>query len=422
MSKKQKIELLAPAGSPEKMKYAFAYGADAVYMGIPDFSLRVRINKFTMDDVKSAIEYAHGINKKIYVTVNIVAHNQHLEKLPGYLKKLEKWQPDGFIISDPGVITMSKKYAPSVPIHLSTQTNATNWQTVKFWYDQGLERVVLGREVTLDEIKEISKRVPKCEIEYFVHGAMCMSHSGRCMLSAWLSGRSANLGDCVQPCRWEYKVNNISVELEEPSRPDMIIPVEEDMHGTYIFNSKDMCFIEYLPELIDAGVMSYKIEGRAKSHAYLASVVKAYRQAFDLLETEKDLKIQKRKLKAIKKKVLDKLVHRGYTTGFLFGRETVEQNVENSHVGGQEEFVGEVLDCVEINGKNLAIVRAHNALRVGDKLRIMMPGEEKDLRMTVKKMYNSDGDKIESAHGGTGELVKVLVNKFIPKYSILFKK
>lgn len=425
MGKKNKLELLAPAGSPEKMKYAFAYGADAVYMGIPYFSLRVRINKFTMDDVKSAIEYAHSINKKIYVTVNLVAHNKHLEKLPSYLKKLEKWQPDAFIISDPGVITMAQKYAPSVPIHLSTQTNATNWQTVKFWHDQGLERVVLGREVTLDEIKEINKKVPKCEIEYFVHGAMCMSHSGRCMLSAWLTGRSANLGDCVQPCRWNYNVNNISVELEEPNRPNMSIPVEEDMHGTYIFNSKDMCFIEYLPELIDAGVISYKIEGRAKSHAYLASVVKAYRQAFDLLETEKDKKVQKRKLKAIKKKILDKLVHRGYTTGFLFGRDTVEQNVENSHVGGQEEFVGEVVKCED--GK--VFINAHNALRLGDKIRIMQPprlrsgqASGEDLRTTIKKMYNDKDEEVESAHGGTGKLVYIKTKKEIEEYSILFKQ
>ena len=423
--KKKQLELLAPAGSTDKMEYAFAYGADAVYMGIPDFSLRVRINKFTLDHVKIAIENAHALKKKIYVTINIYARNEHLERLPKYLKKLNDWKPDAFIISDPGIMMLAKKHAPDVPIHISTQANITNWAATKFWADQGAQRIILGREVALEEIKEIHKKYPKIELEYFVHGAMCMSYSGRCMLSAWLTGRSANLGDCAQPCRWEYKVSDVekttfNAELEEPLRPGEKIPVEEDMHGTYIFNSKDMCFLEYLPELIDAGVISFKIEGRAKSPAYLASVVKTYRTGFDIVATKEDLKTKKRKLKALKKKNLDKLLHRGYTTGFLFGRDTVEQSTDDSHVGGKEQFVGEVLDCVEVNGKNLAIVRAHNALKVGDKIRIMQPDEEKDLSVTIKKMYNGDGDKIDSAHGGTGELVKVLVSKFIPKYSIFF--
>lgn len=439
--KRQKLELLAPAGSPEKMEYAFAYGADAVYMGIPDFSLRVRINKFSLDNVREAIETAHAWKKKIYVTVNIYAHNEHLDKLPKYLKKLNEWEPDALIISDPGIMMLAKKYAPDVPIHVSTQANITNWAATKFWADQGAERIILGREVTLEEIKQIHKKYPKIELEYFVHGAMCMSYSGRCMLSAWLTGRSANLGDCAQPCRWRYATPSVlrtslpceggenqaclsqdfvEVELEEPLRPGEKIPVEEDMHGTYIFNSKDMCFLEYLPELIDAGIISFKIEGRAKSVAYLSSIVKTYRQGFDISESKDDLKTKKRKLKALKKKNLDSLLHRGYTTGFLFGRDTVEQNTTDSHVGGEEQFVGEVLDCVNIDGKNLAIVRAHNALKVGDKIRIMQPNEEKDLKITIKKMYNSDGTKIESAHGGTGELVKVLVSKELSKYSIFF--
>ena len=225
----KKLELLAPAGSPEKMRYAFAYGADAVYMGIPDFSMRVRVNTFTGDDVKKSIEYAHSIGKKIYVTVNIVAHNDHLKRLPPYLKKLNEWQPDALIVSDPGVMAMVKKYAPNLAIHLSTQANATNAETVKFWHNQGLERVVLGREVTLEEIKEIHKAVPKCEIEYFVHGAMCMSYSGRCMLSSHLVGRSANLGDCVQPCRWKYDLNNIKVietTINDPLKKEREMDVE----------------------------------------------------------------------------------------------------------------------------------------------------------------------------------------------------
>lgn len=408
---KKKIELLAPAGSPEKMKYAFAYGADAVYMGIPDFSLRVRINKFTLDDVRLAIAEAHKLKKKIYVTVNIYAHNQHLEKLPIYLKKLNDWKPDGLLVSDPGILQMVKKYAPNLVIHLSTQANATNWQAVKFWYEQGVKRVVLGREVTLEEIKEIHKHVPKVELEYFVHGAMCMSYSGRCMLSAWLTGRSANLGDCVQPCRWKYHVNNVQVELEDENHQGMKIPVEEDKNGTYIFNSKDLCLIEYLKELIEAGVVSLKIEGRAKSPAYLATVVKAYRLALDS-------SLEKKELKKIKKKYLDSLMTRGYTTGFLFGKETVEQNTEFSHILGEEKFVGEVVNCED----NKVCITPHNALRVGDKVRIMQP-KNLDLVLTIKKLYNCKNKKeVESAHGGTGENYYFISQKPIESFSILFKK
>ncbi|MFZ2190163.1 MAG: U32 family peptidase C-terminal domain-containing protein [Candidatus Magasanikiibacteriota bacterium] len=418
-NKQNKLELLAPAGSPEKLLYAFAYGADAVYMGIPDFSLRVRINKFGLDDVKIAIETAHKLKKKIYVTANIYAHNEHLEKLPVYLKKLNQWRPDALIISDPGVMMLAKKYAPKIKIHVSTQANVTNWAAAKFWADSGASRIILGREVTLKEIKEIHKKYPKIELEYFVHGAMCMSYSGRCMLSAWLTGRSANLGDCAQPCRWKYGVDSISAELSEPNRPDMKIPVEEDQNGTYIFNSKDLCLIEYLPDLIDAGVVSFKIEGRAKSVAYLSTIVKAYCEGLNVVERRK-VKVKSSELKKIKKKYLDILMTRGYTTGFLFGRDTVEQNTEFSHINGEEQFVGEVVDCVKFYKKYLAIVKVHNVIKVGDKVKIMQP-EGDDLRITVKKMYNKDDKEIESAHGGTQELMKILVNKEIQKYSILFK-
>ncbi|HQF57079.1 MAG TPA: U32 family peptidase C-terminal domain-containing protein [Candidatus Magasanikbacteria bacterium] len=413
----KKIELLAPAGSLEKMRYAFAYGADAVYMGIPDFSLRVRINKFTLDDVRQAIEEAHKLKKKIYVTVNIYAHNQHLEKLPIYLKKLNDWKPDGLLVSDPGILQMVKKYAPNLIIHLSTQANATNWQAVKFWYEQGVKRVVLGREVTLEEIKEIHKRVPKVELEYFAHGAMCMSYSGRCMLSAWLSGRSANLGDCSQPCRWKYNINNINVEIEDQNHLGIKIPVEEDKNGTYIFNSKDICMIEYLNELIEAGVISFKIEGRAKSVAYLSTIVKTYRLGLDIVKSKISLVEKKKKLKQLKKKYLDNLMTRGYTTGFLFGRETVEQNTEFSHLLSEEKFVGEV---VNYENEKVCII-PHNALRVGDKVRIIQPKNE-ELILTIKKLYNYKNQKaVSSVHGGVGETYYFLSKKPIAKYSILFK-
>jgi len=421
-----KIELLAPAGSLEKMKYAFAYGADAVYLGVPAFSMRFRVNNFSMDQMKEAIEYAHGLKKKIYVTVNIVAHNYHLHEVPKYLKLLNKWRPDGIIISDPGMMELSKKYAPNCEIHLSTQANATNWQTVKFWKDQGVKRVVLGREVSIAEIKEIRKKVSGIEIEHFVHGAMCMSYSGRCMLSAWLVGRSANLGDCVQPCRWKYNPKQVEfsilkADIEEPLRPGMNIPVEQDMNGTYIFNSKDLCLIEYLPEIIDSGVVSLKIEGRTKSAAYVATVIKAYRQALDVLQQEKDIKIQKRKLKLIKKKILDNLVHRGYTVGFAFGRDQVEQNLDDSHVKSNEQFVGEIFNSEKQNKNHKIIFKAHNAIAVGDKIRIMQP-KNKDINFIVKKLYNEDGEEVVSAHGGTGKNSVMYLNKDVENLSIMFKQ
>lgn len=451
---RKKLELLAPAGSPEKMQYAFAYGADAVYMGIPDFSLRVRINKFGLDDVKTAIELAHKLKKKIYVTVNIYAHNRHLEKLPEYLKKLNEWRPDGLLVSDPGILQMVKKYAPKLEIHLSTQANATNWQAVKFWYEQGVKRVVLGREVTIEEIKEIHKKVPKVELEYFVHGAMCMSYSGRCMLSAWLTGRSANQGDCAQPCRWKYKVEGLQGFVEEPQRPGQKIPVEEDQNGTYIFNSKDLCLLEYLQELVDVGVVSFKIEGRAKSVAYLSTVVKAYRLALDVILSKAEgshgkqrdssnpppvggfaQNDVKKELRKLKKKYLDSLMTRGYTTGFLFGREKVEQNTAFSHIGGEEKFVGEVVDCIRLQttdyrlpsnkiktGNLFKIVfKPHNALKVGEKIKIMVP-EREDFVLTLKKLYNKQGKEVESLHGGTDEKFYFESKVLIPKYSILFKK
>ena len=460
MKKKNKIELLAPAGSPEKMDYAFTYGADAVYMGIPDFSLRVRINKFDLEDVKQAIEHAHKWGKKVYITVNIYAHNEHLKKLPSYLKKLNEWQPDALIISDPGILNLAKKYASKIPIHLSTQANATNWQAVKFWADQGVERVILGREVTLTEIKEIHQRVPKVELEYFVHGAMCMSYSGRCMLSAWFTGRSANLGDCVQPCRWKYKLTPqppspclpagrlrregesddfICAEAEEPQRPGMKISVEEDQHGTYIFNSKDMCMIEYLDELIDAGIVSLKIEGRAKSVAYLASVIKAYREGIDCLVDAGNrhaCSVQKRKLKSLKKKYLDNLMSRGYTTGFLFGRENVEQETKFSHLDATEEFVGEVVrvDAVETRfiasqtrgvlpkNKNKKIfIKPHNALKIGDKIRVIQPKNGTEFQFSLPQIYAENGEKVESAHGGTGRLVYIESKRSVVPYSVLMK-
>ncbi len=352
-------ELLAPAGSFEKAKCALEFGADAIYAGLPDFSLRARINKFDEKQIIEAIEYAHNKNKKIYITTNIFAHNHHLDILKKHLRIFRNNLPDAFVASDAGVIRIIKKILPKASIHLSTQANTTNWQAAKFWREQGIKRIVLARELTLEEIKEIHEKVPKLELEYFVHGAMCMAYSGRCLLSSWQVGRSSNLGDCAQNCRWKYK-------LVEEKRPDEYIPVEQDKQGSYLLNSKDLCLIEYLDDLKSAGIISFKIEGRAKSVYYLSQAVKAYRTAIDINFNKNSnnkkigtfstavgkVHISKKKKNKIKKLKSDlmKLSNRTFTTGFLFGECKFKgQETRFSHTEEEYEFVGEV---VELKTKN----------------------------------------------------------------------
>ncbi|MFZ2969898.1 MAG: U32 family peptidase, partial [Minisyncoccia bacterium] len=388
---KKNFELLAPAGSYEKMIYAFEFGADAVYAGLPDFSLRARINKFDQSSINEAINYAHEKNKKIYITVNIFAHNRHITELEKYLKLLKKNPPDALIASDIGVIELIRKILPGIKIHLSTQANTTNWRAVKFWKKYGVDRIILARELSLEEISEIHKKVPNIELEYFIHGAMCMSYSGRCLLSAWKVGRSANLGDCAQNCRWNY-------HLVEEKRPSEFIPVEQDMHGTYLLNSKDLCLIEHLDKLKGAGISSFKIEGRAKSVYYLSQVVKAYRSALDLDANDAKKKIKIRKLKGD----VSKLLNRTFTSGFLFGEcKSRGQEVNFSHINEEYSFVGEVVETKNeklkmstfgrsaVGGKNensedkiynlnssLVKIKVHNALYVGDKIEIIQPKGE----------------------------------------------
>ena len=274
MSKKTKVELLAPAGNWEKMEIALRYGADAVYLSGQFYGLRASAGNFSQKELAEAVDYVHGLGKKIYVTVNIFAHNTDLNGVPQYLAQLEDYGVDAIIVSDPGIIMLAKKYAPRLTIHLSTQANTTNWASTSFWKEEGIARIVLSRELSLSEIKVIANRNPDMEIEAFVHGAMCMSYSGRCMLSSFLTGKSANHGECTHPCRWKYY-------LMEEKRPGEYMPVLEDDRGAYIFNSKDLCMIEHIPELINSGIDSFKIEGRMKSIHYVATVVKAYRQAID---------------------------------------------------------------------------------------------------------------------------------------------
>ena len=391
-----KLELLAPAGNTQKMKTAFAYGADAVYLGIPDFSLRVRINDFDLKGIKEAVKYAHGLNKKVYVTVNIFAHNNHLKKLPNYLKILKSIKVDALIVSDPGIINLIKKVWPKAEIHLSTQANCTNLEAVKFWAKQGLKRIILGREVSLKEIKEIHKAVPKIELEYFVHGAMCMAYSGRCFLSKLILDRSGNLGDCAQPCRWEYdvtlKTHNHDEELE----------LVEERHGTYLLNSKDLCLIKYLKELVAAGITSFKIEGRAKSVYYQATVCGIYRTALDLVNGKTAAAKLKAKIDYLFTELETKLVHRGYTTGFLLGTKA-DQNIVNSHNKSDWEFCGQVLKTeVANNGNSRVFFQVHNTIKLGSELEIIRPSYD-IIKMKLANLWDAKtSQEINEAHGGGG--------------------
>lgn len=383
----KKIELLAPAGNFEKMKTAFLYGADAVYLGIPDFSLRVRINDFDFPQVVEGIKYAHNLGKKVYVTINIFAHQEHIKKLPAYLKKLKKAQPDALIISDPGIIQVVKEVWPEAEIHLSTQANCTNSSAAKFWYNNGVTRIVLGREVTLSEIKEIHKAVPKMELEYFIHGAMCMAYSGRCFLSKEMLNRSGNLGDCAQPCRFEYSIKARNHEQE--------FELVNEEHGSYLLNSKDLCLIKHLEELKQAGVISFKIEGRAKSVYYQALVNGIYRRA---LKTN-----DPKELNFLAKELKEKLVNRGYTTGFLLGTKA-EQNTGTSHFLSDWEFCGQVI----ASDNNRITFKVHNTVKVGDNLELIVPDYD-IIKIKPKHLYLAkDNSEIDEAHGGGGTQAIVL--------------
>jgi len=407
---KKKVELLAPAGNLSKLKYAILYGADAVYCGVPAWSLRVRINQFTEDDLKEAIEFVHERGKKIYVTLNIYAHNMHLPEIKKHLVFLGRlgklgFIVDGVIVSDPGIINLVKKHLPGVDIHLSTQANATNYEAVKFWKEQGVKRVILARELSLGEVREVREKVKGVELETFVHGAMCMSYSGRCILSKWMTNRSANLGDCSQPCRWRYKAVSSKRQaisekqkmlgelkvIDDQGRYEM--DVEEDRHGTYFFNSYDMNFIEHVPELIDAGISSLKIEGRAKSAYYLAVVVRAYRKMIDAVGTADLLSL--RKIIEEQKKELDKLTHRGYTKGFLLGEEP-QHNISGKLQGGEWEFVGEIESFGEV--RDVGVVRVHNEVFLNDKIEAVTP--DGNIPVKIRKIFDHNKKEVTEAHGG----------------------
>ena len=400
----KKPELLAPAGNMEKLKMALLYGADAVYLGGKAFGLRAFGGNFTNEELQEAVDFAHKLGKKIYVTVNIFPHNSDIAKLPAYLTFLNEIKVDAILVADLGVFTLAKEYAPDVELHISTQANNTNWAAVNAWAELGASRVVLAREMSLEEIKEIREKC-SVELEMFVHGAMCISYSGRCLMSNYLTGRDANRGSCAQPCRWNYA-------LVEEKRPGQYFPVLEDERGTYIFNSKDMCLLPYLPDVIASGVDSLKIEGRMKSVHYAASVVKAYREAIDsYFAAPEQFEVKKEWVEE-----LDKVSHRAYTTGFYYGRPTEKDQIYGTSSYTQtSDFVGLVLDYDEKTG--FATVEQRNNMKVGQEIEIFflfLAG----YRQILQEMYNDEGEAIQVAPHPQ-QIVKIRMDKPVEPYGIL---
>lgn len=399
-----KPELLAPAGNMEKMKMALLYGADAVYLGGKAFGLRAFGGNFSQEELAEAVEFAHNLSKKVYVTVNIFPHNSDIAKLPEYLAFLDSIRVDAILVADLGIFTMAKEYAPHVELHISTQANNTNWAAVNAWADLGASRVVLAREMSLAEIHEIREKCP-VELEMFVHGAMCISYSGRCLMSNYMAGRDANRGSCAQPCRWNYA-------LVEEKRPGQYFPVMEDERGTYIFNSKDMCLLPYLPDVIQSGVNSLKIEGRMKSVHYAASVVKAYREAIDsYFESPEKFQIKQEWIEE-----LDKVSHRAYTTGFYYGRPTEKDQIYGSSSYTQtSDFVGLVLDYDAATG--FATVEQRNNMKKGQEIEIFQP-KLPGYRQILSEMYNDLGEAIDVAPHPQ-QIVKIRMEHPVEPYAIL---
>lgn len=394
----KKPELLAPAGSFEKAKTAFLYGADAVYAGTSSLSLRTRA-EMGDNDLEKTIEYAHSIGKKVYTAINIYAWDENYEEIVNQARMLEKLKVDAVIVADGGIVEIIKKEAPSIEIHISTQANIVSAHTANFWYKNGAKRVILGRELNKKQIKEIIDETPKdLETEIFVHGAICFGYSGRCFLSDFLAGRSANLGDCAQSCRWAY-----NVYVEEHNKPGNLMPVEYDDKGTYIFSSKDLCLIKEIPEIIEMGVDSLKIEGRLKTEYYLASVVNAYRNAIDdYIKNPKDYDYTKYL------KELEKTKTRGLTTFYFNDRNNKDfQEYEGKQYNPNYEFGGKIIDC----SNSKIVVEIKNKLVVGDYLEVIIPNQIKPYEFKIEQLWDTETDEeIQFVNPGkAGQSVKIKI-------------
>ncbi len=378
-------ELLIPAGSLDVLKTAVIYGADAVYLGGEAFGLRAKAKNFTNEEIKEGIAFAHERGVKVYITANILAHNDDLAGVEQYFEELKDIRPDALIISDPGVFAIAKRVLPDMELHVSTQANNTNYGTYLFWHQLGAKRVVSARELSLQEIREIRAHIPEdMQIESFIHGAMCISYSGRCLLSNFLVGRDANQGACTHPCRWKYSV-------VEETRPGEYMPVYENERGTYIFNSKDLCMIEHIPELVDAGIDSFKIEGRMKTALYVATVARTYRKAID--DYKKDPELYRKNMEWYKEEI-GKCTYREFTTGFYFGKPTTDSQIYDSNTYVKNyTYLG---TAEEVREDGCCRIEQKNKFSVGEQIEIMKP-DGRNVLVTVKGITDEDGNVMESA-------------------------
>ncbi|MCI9476492.1 MAG: U32 family peptidase [Emergencia sp.] len=407
---KEQFELLAPAGDLEKLKTAIIYGADAVYFGGEMFSLRAGAGNLTIEEMKEGIAFAHERGKRCYLTINIFAHNEDIEPLTSYLQQIKDLGLDAFIVSDPGIVDLIQEVIPAAEIHLSTQANMTNYRTAGFWHKLGVKRLVLARELTLPEIRQIRENIPpEMEIEAFVHGAMCISYSGRCLLSNFMIERDANRGMCAHPCRWKYA-------LVEEKRPGEYYPVEEDERGTYILNSRDLCMIEHIPEIVGSGIMSAKIEGRMKSIFYVATVVHAYRKAIDAYFADPEhYKFDEDWMRELKK-----VSHREFTTGFYFHQPTnKDQNYQTSAYTREYSFVGLIKEYDEETG--FALVEQRNKMTLGEEIEIFGPDIDFFTQNITEMLDAQTGENLESAPHPQ-QLLKMKMDHPVKPHYILRKK
>lgn len=405
----RKTELLIPAGSLDVLKTAVIYGADAVYLGGEAFGLRAKAKNFTNEEIMEGIKFAHDHGVKVYITANILAHNDDLPGVEAYFEELKTIRPDALIISDPGVFTIAKRVLPDMEIHISTQANNTNYGTYLFWHELGAKRVVSARELSLKEIKEIRAHIPEdMEIESFIHGAMCISYSGRCLLSNFFTGRDANQGACTHPCRWKYSV-------VEETRPGEYMPVYENERGTYIFNSKDLCMIEHVPEMIDAGIDSFKIEGRMKTALYVATVARTYRKAID--DYLEDPEKYKANMEWYKEEI-GKCTYREFTTGFYFGKPTSETQIYDSNTYVKNYiYLGTV---EERDARGFAKIEQKNKFSVGETIEIMKP-DGRNISALVCGIYTEEGESQESAPHPK-QILYIDLDGEVEQYDILRKK
>lgn len=402
---KRHPELLIPASSLEVLKTAVIFGADAVYIGGEAFGLRAKAKNFSMEEMREGIEFAHARDVKVYVTANILAHNSDLPEVRKYFQELKSVKPDALIIADPGVFDIAKEVCPEIDRHISTQANNTNYGTYNFWYRQGASRVVSARELSMQELKELRANIPDdLEIETFIHGAMCISYSGRCLLSNYFTGRDANRGACTHPCRWKYAV-------VEETRPGEYMPVYENERGTYIFNSKDLCMIEHIPELIDAGIDSLKIEGRMKTALYVATVARTYRKAID--DYQKDPQLYRKNMPWYLDQISN-CTYRKFTTGFFFGKPDDSAQIYDSNTYVKDYTY---LGIVGETGDGMCRIEQRNKFSVGETIEIMKP-DGRNVEVTVERILNEEGGEQENAPHSK-QVLYVKLSECPEKYDIL---